>query len=235
MATVAELRLAGESSRQVFDVLLRTLAEPGTVRRLPDGVVPGVHPACVLALALADVEVGVCVDDDADGELTRLVADATGATAVPTHAAWVVVSTEPTPGLVDRCRRGSALAPEDGARVALAVDALHTGGGEDTVVRLRGPGVPGERVLGIEGLDPAVVDARAAACAAFPAGVDFWLVTADGEVAAISRSTRVEMVRADGGAGLEGAGAGTRGRGGTGEPGRAEQSGPGGAVETGSD
>jgi alpha-D-ribose 1-methylphosphonate 5-triphosphate synthase subunit PhnH len=84
---------------------------------------------------------------------------------------------------------GTALAPEDAARLTIAVDDLDAHG--DGAVVLRGPGVPGERRLCVRGLDRKTLLSLGRASGTFPAGIDTWLVTADGRVAAIPRSTTV--------------------------------------------
>jgi alpha-D-ribose 1-methylphosphonate 5-triphosphate synthase subunit PhnH len=57
---------------------------------------------------------------------------------------------------------------------------------------LSGPGVPGTRQLAVRGLPPAVFDAISEANQAFPAGIDTFLVTADGKVAGLPRSVRID-------------------------------------------
>ncbi|WP_024805971.1 phosphonate C-P lyase system protein PhnH [Nocardia sp. BMG51109] len=55
---------------------------------------------------------------------------------------------------------------------------------------LSGPGVPGRRAL--SGPDGALVAARAEAVAGFPAGIDLLLITPDGRMAGIPRTTVIE-------------------------------------------
>lgn len=186
-------RLEGHGSQQAFDCLLRALAEPGTVRRLPDAArIDHLHPVTTLALALADVEVGISVDGDDRSPLAHDLADRTGATVAPLAAALLVVATRPDPDLIAGCARGSALEPERGARVALACTGIGDGVPEATTVRLAGPGVPGTRAVTI-GVGRAVVEAVIAANRSFPAGIDVWFTSADGDVVALSRSTTVTI------------------------------------------
>ncbi len=203
---IAALRLTGARSQQAFDVCLRTLSEPGRLRSFPADVLDlGLHPAAVPALCLADVELGVAAPDDP--ELARAVAEATGATVVALDQALFPVLTAPTPTQLANLAVGSALSPEDGAKAALAVTALHAlpaeavdaaaapgpTDGPATTLELRGPGVPGVRRLRIEGLDPATAAGLGRASASFPAGFDVWLVDRTGAVAAIPRSTTVTV------------------------------------------
>ncbi|MEW2360122.1 phosphonate C-P lyase system protein PhnH, partial [Spirillospora sp. NPDC029432] len=75
-----------------------------------------------------------------------------------------------------------------------AVDALDEGGGGDGVtLALSGPGVPGERRLTVRGLPAAYFRALADANAAFPAGIDTFLVAPDGTVAGLPRSVHLTI------------------------------------------
>ncbi|MGF1599489.1 MAG: phosphonate C-P lyase system protein PhnH [Acidimicrobiales bacterium] len=197
-------RLSSTTSQRVFDTLLRSLAEPGTIRFLPVDY-PEVEPALALALALADVGVIVNVDDDPDHPWSQAVAEATGATVGPVGSASIVISTSPTPALFERVAVGDPLTPEDGARVALAVAGLATGpAAGHVVVELRGPGVPGRRVLAIDGPGPEVVGRLGTGSGPFPTGFDTWLFARDGSVVGVPRSTTVDLV-ADGNEPVNGA------------------------------
>lgn len=203
-SSTAALRLDGQRSQQAFDCFLRTLAEPGSIHRLPHGVVaPDVPPVVTLALALADVEVMVSVDGDEGHPLATTVAAVTGATIGPIERALLVVLTDPTPELLGRCARGSALEPESGARVAVAVAGIDDGRASrttsptGTTVRLSGPGIPGSRTVRLAGVSPELVGALAAANRSFPSGIDTWFVDPTGTVTAIPRSSRCTIVEED--------------------------------------
>lgn len=186
-------RLEGHGSQQGFDCLVRALAEPGTVRRLPAAArIDDLHPVTTLVLALADVEVAINVDGDDDAPLAHDLADRTGATVAPIAEALLVVATRPDPDLIARCARGTALEPERGARVAIACHGIGGGGRGATTLRIAGPGVPGTRTVTI-GVARSVVEAVIDANRSFPAGIDVWFTSADGDVVALSRSTTVTI------------------------------------------
>jgi alpha-D-ribose 1-methylphosphonate 5-triphosphate synthase subunit PhnH len=191
-ALVPAATLRGDRSTTVFRVLLAALAEPGTVHRLPAGVLPApLPPAVVVPLALADLDSTVAVAGEGhDGPLGSLVRLATGADSAPVEAAAFVVDPHGDPCVPRQCRRGSALEPERGCRLAVAVTDL----GRGAPVALSGPGVPGRRVVRVAGLRPAWFTALARANTDRPAGIDVWLVTGDGRVLAMPRSTRLEVV-----------------------------------------
>ncbi|MEM9132937.1 MAG: phosphonate C-P lyase system protein PhnH [Actinomycetota bacterium] len=207
---VADLTLTGARSQAVFDTLLRTLAEPGTVLPLPATLTAEAPRPLWLPLALADVDVR-CAVIDADGgreaSLEALVADACGARPAEVADADIVTYLTTPPTVDDRLDRGTALAPERGTRVGIAVGHLAVASAEAprspevTRLRLSGPGVPGERLLDVTPTSGSTIAAVAPglgqAGGTFPTGLDVWLWADDGAVAAISRSTTVTVVATD--------------------------------------
>jgi alpha-D-ribose 1-methylphosphonate 5-triphosphate synthase subunit PhnH len=201
-------RLGPLASQAVFRVLLECLARPGRVLALPAagrgpalpaagggagaqtgrGVGPGIVP---LALAVIGSKVAVAGDPSWQERICR----ATGASAAGIEeASLVAIYGTADRQTVSRLRRGSATAPEDGAKVGLACGALTEGGPGQTTVELSGPGVPGRARLGVDGVGRDVFDALRAANAMFPAGVDVWLVDERGLVAGLPRSARQAVV-----------------------------------------
>jgi alpha-D-ribose 1-methylphosphonate 5-triphosphate synthase subunit PhnH len=177
------------TSQAVFRVLLDALARPGRVlaRPAPDPG-PGIVP---LALAVIGSPVAVL----GDPEWQARICAATGATAVtPADAALVAIYGTADPADISRLRRGSGLAPEDGAKVGLACGRLAEGGPGEVTLELSGPGIPGTGRLGVDGIGPAVFTALAEANALFPAGIDIWLVDEHGQLAGLPRSTHQAVV-----------------------------------------
>ncbi|MEL7209271.1 MAG: phosphonate C-P lyase system protein PhnH [Actinomycetota bacterium] len=207
----ADARLTGDRSQRVFDALLRTLAEPGTIRSLPDALPTSVPTVAWLPLALADVDVLVVITDGegrADTAVatavTRMVVEATRATASTVPGAWLVAVLPDPAGrpavLPTGIATGTALAPEDGARVALPVASLTPGprpatpaDGPISTLTMAGPGVPTSRTVSVAGLDPTVAAALGTATGAAPTGFDTWLFTPGGSVMALSRTTTITV------------------------------------------
>jgi alpha-D-ribose 1-methylphosphonate 5-triphosphate synthase subunit PhnH len=192
-------RLGPLASQAVFRVLLQSLARPGRVLALPAtgggpgteggrGAGPGIVP---LALAVIGSKVAVAGAPSWQERICR----ATGASAADiAEASLVAIYGAADPDMISRLRRGSAAAPEDGAKVGLACGALTEGGPGETTVELSGPGVPGRARLSVDGVGRDVFDALRAANAMFPAGVDVWLVDERGRVAGLPRSVRQAVV-----------------------------------------
>lgn len=185
-----------DGSQRVFRALLATSAQPGTIGRLPDAALSQRWPpALSLPLCLGDLETSVAVCGPRGDEWTRGISAATGAATVAIgEADQVVFLRSPTPTDIDVLRIGTAEAPEDGAKVAVAVRRLYdhcSVGAPALRAQLSGPGIPKARFLGVSGLAPSAVARLQRRNAAYPAGIDVWLIADDGSVAALTRTTRV--------------------------------------------
>ncbi|HZC25899.1 MAG TPA: phosphonate C-P lyase system protein PhnH [Actinopolymorphaceae bacterium] len=182
------VRLGPFATQQAFKVMLDTLARPGTIGYL---VVPTDVPAALVpALTLADVEVPLAVLEAGDG-WSGPVNAVTGAPRATAPEAGIVAALRPVRvDEVTSLRRGSAYAPEEGARLVLAVERLDNSVGPLRLV-LSGPGVPGQRSVVVTGLDSAVVAAVQEANADYPAGIDVHLVAADGALVSIPRTATI--------------------------------------------
>jgi alpha-D-ribose 1-methylphosphonate 5-triphosphate synthase subunit PhnH len=190
------LALSTHASQRCFRSLLDAMANPGKVVTLnePETVAAS---AAVVALALADIDTPMAIAGDE--ELAADVSEATRAPLVPVSEARLVALLHPSPELVGQCQTGSAEAPERGAKVGLRCSRVVPAGtrlpapsGGVTLV-LEGPGVPGTRRLVVEGLGRDVFDAVARANKDFPIGLDAWLVSMEGDLVGLPRSTRFEV------------------------------------------
>ncbi len=195
MAALALRALDTFASQAAFRVLLDALARPGLVLALPGQATP---PVTVVPLALADHTQAIAVvgpDPTVASDVADALVRATGASVARDNgkADIVVVLRDPEPPLVRALRRGSALQPELGARLAITAGRLCADGPAEVVLTLTGPGVAATRRLGIDGVAAEVFAALAEVNESFPAGVDTWLVDDNGHVAAIPRSTRLHI------------------------------------------
>jgi alpha-D-ribose 1-methylphosphonate 5-triphosphate synthase subunit PhnH len=175
------------ASQEAFRILLDTLAHPGRVAVLDVPV--GVPASLMVALTLADLtQRAAVVGVEADRWEALLVAATSCLITEPNEADIVVVlQGAATPDLVAGLRRGSALAPEDGTRLAIGCSFL--GAGCEVARRLHGPGIDGTVEVGVDGVDAAVFEAVADANRGFPAGIDVWLIADDAAIVGMPRST----------------------------------------------
>lgn len=177
-------------SQRVFRCLLQATAAPGKLFVLPPTVAGALE---AVALALLDHEVAFCAVGAEAEEAKQHIAGATGARIVPAHRAdFALISGGDSGGAVAQLARGTLERPESGATAIYAVAEL-SGGGSLTL-KLSGPGVPGERTLGVSGLSVAEAEAIRACRADYPLGVDVYLVDGAGRVAGLPRSTRLEVI-----------------------------------------
>jgi phosphonate C-P lyase system protein PhnH len=197
--SIARARLHPDESQRVFRVLVDALGNPGRTYRLPPAAVGRTPTALVPLLAMTDLDVAIAVHPDRDG-WSGALAGATGAPITDVdEAEWVAFLEPPTPQLLGRLDPGSAYAPERGTRLAMSVDGLvtiderHPAPAGATVLRLSGPGISGHAHLAVSGVDAAVFASLASINDGFPVGLDTWLLTESGHVAAIPRSARIEV------------------------------------------
>ncbi len=156
---------------------------------LPDPPLRTLAPAVVPVFALADLGTGVCVLEHADDRWGDAASTATNAPLWPAELARLVAAVRPvTEEEIRDFTRGTAAAPGDAALVSLSVPDVHGGARR---WRMTGPGIDGETTLSPLGLAPGFVAARADAVAGYPAGIDVLLVTRDGRVVGLPRTTTI--------------------------------------------
>lgn len=176
-------------SQQVFRAVLEALARPGIPKALPSEPLSALAPVVVPVLALADLSTGVCVLENPGDRWADAVATATSAPTWPAEMAKLVAAVRPVgEDEVRGFARGSAYAPEDAALVALSVRDVRGG---PRRWHLSGPGVDGTATIAPQGLPRGFVAARAEAVAAYPVGIDILLVTDDGRVVGLPRTTTI--------------------------------------------
>lgn len=192
MAAVTQ-SLSPTGAQLVFRAALDALARPGTIHRLPSAsaepLAARVPAALLPVLALADLTTPTCVLADGDGwdEVVRVATAAPPASLA--EASLVSVLRPLADGELARLRTGTATAPENGALACLAVASIGTADGRGQVLHLTGPGVPGTRDLLVAGLPGDFVACRRRLAGGFPAGVDLLLISPDGTLTGLPRTT----------------------------------------------
>ena len=176
-------------SQRVFRCVLQATAHPGKLFALPP---TGVAPWEAVALTLLDHEVSFCAVGgpmvSAQGRIARL----TGSRAVPLSEAGFALVAGGSGIEVSGLQRGTLERPETGATAIFAIDRLSNAG--PVTIKLFGPGVPGERTLGVEGLSVEEIQEIRSSREDYPLGVDVYLVDEMGQVAGLPRSTRLEVI-----------------------------------------
>lgn len=205
-AALSLRELDSEVSQRVFHAAMEALARPGTIHRMPPAAVPAPTPAVLAPLiALADIMTPIAAVDSAESAesadaLIAAVARLVSTRAVaPASARFGLALAEPDD--LSTLNRGSHWSPEEGAMLLQRVTSLEVvtdASPGEPAWRLTGPGIkPGEpALLRVGGLGERFVAQRAERVSDYPSGIDVLLVTDDGEIVGLPRTTRIEIVSA---------------------------------------
>jgi len=98
-------------------------------------------------------------------------------------------------GLPLKLRQGSLAYPNDSATLVILVPSLDQASQAGRQLALAGPGVPAGHTFRVGGLTPALFEARDEA-AEYPCGIDLILIDPTGRVAALPRSTAIQIIDA---------------------------------------
>lgn len=199
-------QLTAADSQEIFHTLMEVLSRPGTIGHFPDvrGADGELYEAVLLPLlAMTDLMVSVTAlpahptsgPQDRAAQHIAQIARVTGAPVVPAPQARFALAVE-EPGEWTNLNTGSDWSPELGAMLIQQVDdlTLDDPAPRPDAWRLSGPGIPAEsdHVLSGTGLSRRWVETRNQLCAGYPRGVDVVLVTADGRVTGVPRTTIVD-------------------------------------------
>jgi len=184
-------------TQKTFKTLMQTMSRPGTVQQLD--LREGDAPYMPILLTLLDNEVTFAIQGDANSEgIIEDIKDniidgiilATGSKQTSVEQADFILVTDGT-NVADKAKRGDLRYPDKGATIIYQVNSLN---GSDLPIRLKGPGIPGERVLTVDGFCQEEIVNVKAANQDFPMGVDLILVDSEARVSCIPRTTRTEVV-----------------------------------------
>jgi len=193
MTTVPPISQPAALEQRTFRAMLSAMSMPGTVEVLDDANLADASVVLVTtAQSFLDHEVTFHVATEGAAALEDAILRRTGArTASLDRANYVFADATHARRVIDQAVEGPLEEPEQSATVIIRCAQVGAG---DLALRLSGPGVDGEAVLRIGGLDAAVIEARNARTGPFPTGIDLLLVDAAGHIAGIPRSTQVEVL-----------------------------------------
>lgn len=191
-------------SAVTFRRLLNSLAQPGKLNQLELPTFLGEPLTPVNLYALGAIQ--TLLDRETSGGLINggewltqasllwnWLASRSGANwNEPEAAEFVLVCDGNSADLLPRLSSGTLLEPENSATVFYSVDRLNEKiafePGEITL-QLAGPGILGERQLGVTGLSEAELKAIQATRQQYPLGLDVYLIDAAGRCAGLPRTT----------------------------------------------
>lgn len=179
-------------SQAIFRIVLDAMANPGRIILVPP-LVPAQErlgpSATAVCLALVDFETRLW--------LAPALVSPNAAAYLKFHCGAPIASDpesadfavlDGASSALDQFKTGSDAYPENGATVIIQVPGMST----DGPLALAGPGIDGERVLGINGLPDSFWSQRAVVNGDFPRGVDL-IFCADHRVVALPRTTKVRL------------------------------------------
>lgn len=200
--------LSTETAQAVFHTLMETLSRPGTIGQLPVADTDQDPHAAVLQplLGLSDIMTTISVvqakptagDADPTATAQALIDQVSRVTAAkitdPHRARFALALGEATN--FGQLNVGSHWSPETGAMLVQQVPDICANPQEpsEAAWQLTGPGIPADtvRILDCHGLSSAWLQTRNALCGNYPAGVDCLLITQDGRVIGLPRTTRIQ-------------------------------------------
>lgn len=182
--------------QKVFRVLLDALSHPGTLfsfqaeKQYPKELY---NQTMAITHCVLDGEITYCalaVSDMTKQEIEIYTLSNEGPLAVADFViASANVSGEVLNEAIQKMKKGDLMNPHDSATLILEVKKLDHSG----MVRMSGPGIRSEQMLGIVGHHD-WIDYRNEAVSEFPLGVDVFLIDEHGSVVGIPRTTRLERV-----------------------------------------
>lgn len=184
-------------AQQHYRLLLDSMARPGKINVLPEMELTApaaIHPAgALVAFALLNADASYYVEGPGAYEVGRYLLVNTAARPMEIgEADYVFLDGGAPPELLRQLKVGTLPYPEEGATVVVAAEGLaHEG--EGLALQLSGPGVAGERMLYVRGLERTFFDVLADINSEFPLGIDVILTDGARRLACIPRSTKVRM------------------------------------------
>lgn len=194
------VRRAADLAQPVFRALVDAVSNPG--RPVPLTTTPeGLPPVVLPVLTIVDLQTVLAVvdtDERSARDLAIAIGRVTGAPIGDDHrSADIVLVTDPaafTPDLVWTLRTGTAMSPEQGAKVFVACSGIVESGTETDAcpVVVSGPGASDGRRITISGVDPHALAVVDRVNGAYPAGIDVFMVDPKGQVVGLPRSNRLD-------------------------------------------
>lgn len=200
VATLASARLGAFESQEIFRTLLLTMSKPGTIGLLPLPVVARIDAVVVPLLALLGHATPFAMVGPEENFLTAIVARVTGGLPVSLDkAAFVAFTASPTPAQLAELRTGTKERPDTAAQIVVSSDWFSNQNSEQgcSVYKFTGPGVDGSSYLYFDDDHKALRDHLIHRNTKSVRGFDVWFVQDSGPVAAIARTTQVQVKLAE--------------------------------------
>jgi len=186
--------------QSAFRTVTRAFSFPGSCHSLAREAAGidddlGLAPSFLLvALMLLDSEVRFAVVDEQGVKHEQLISRLTYSRAVGIpEADYIFIPGSATDALPTflAARGGNLVNPEQGATIILGADSFNLDAGKSHL-SLSGPGIKTQTRMSVA-RHPSWIQARTEKNREFPLGVDILLLSADGQLAALPRTTRITV------------------------------------------
>ncbi|MBC7923113.1 MAG: phosphonate C-P lyase system protein PhnH [Ferruginibacter sp.] len=182
-------------SQRHFRIIMDSMARPGKLNRLHDVVIhppPEINPASALVgLALLNADVSCFSPADAEAVAAYFVANTASRLQPAAEADFLFLRGDAASGALAQAKTGTLAYPDTGAFVVIDVVQLSKQPVADALVlRLAGPGVPGEETVFVRGLNADLLAAIRDKNAEYPLGVDAILTDQEDRILCLPRSNR---------------------------------------------
>ena len=177
-----------------YRLVLDSMARPGKINVMPamELTAPaGLQAAgALVGFALLNADVSYYVEAYEVGRYL-LVNTAARPEAV-SEADYVFIDGSVSAELLRQIKVGTLPYPDEGATVVAAIDGL-ADEGEGLALVISGPGVAGEKILVVKGLERTFFEVLTEINGEFPLGIDFILTDGERRIACIPRSSKVRV------------------------------------------
>jgi alpha-D-ribose 1-methylphosphonate 5-triphosphate synthase subunit PhnH len=188
-----------------FRALVHATSFPGSIVEIAEpvgkiDVQTSTHPALILfSLMLLDSEVTFALlpGGTGDGELISRMTYSRQSEVATADFILLGATGPPLSHVIVEARAGTLEAPHLGATIVWEVDTIH----EKGELQLKGPGIDGARLVGVNPIDPGDgipddgwIVARSERNREYPMGVDLYVVDRQSRVAALPRTTQISRV-----------------------------------------
>ncbi len=180
-------------NQRIFRAILLTMSRPGTVTTLGNlpGHPGGLHPAsAAVCMALVDMDSPLWISPDASEDVATHLKFYCGCPVIRKQeecSFGLVLNGLDLPDL-ERFNPGEAEYPDRSATLIIQVASIEVGHG----VRLGGPGINGQTLLNITGLQADFWESMQQNRQRFPLGYDV-ILTTETEIVSLPRSVQVEI------------------------------------------
>ncbi|WP_139693258.1 phosphonate C-P lyase system protein PhnH [Sporolactobacillus terrae] len=189
-------------TRRVYRSLLDGMARPGKLHDLSPQMnsIPNAIPlfsgTYALGRTLLDAQTTFYLETE-NNEAASYLELRTGSRMLAAERAdYLFIETQPSVDLIrtlmQQIRIGTLLEPEKSATLIIRVRALSDSETSGITMTLSGPGIKKRRTLSADGFNPEWLRMRAARNMEYPTGCDFILISDNGQMAALPRTTMIE-------------------------------------------